>query len=97
MLDVETLNYKERESYQKIIEQYKVKQLTIADMKEHITSALFSAIRELVEIDKTQDERNIHLKARCKNYLLLLDMLTVPEVAEKQLNQALSKLEKRVK
>jgi hypothetical protein len=97
MLDLEKLNYKERESYQNILDQYKIKQLSIVDFKDHVTSLLFAVIRELVEIEKNQDEKNTYLKARAKNYLVMLDILTAPEMAEKQMREAMGKMEKRVK
>jgi len=97
MLDTEKLNYAERESYQRQIEKMKVKQMTVADFKEEVTSLLYGVIRELVEIDKTQDEKNIYLKARAKNYLVMLDILTAPEKMEKAMAEAMKALEKRVK
>ena len=97
MLDLDKLNYKERESYQSVIERQKVKQMTVADFKEDVTSLLFAVIRELVEVDKTQDEKNIFLKARAKNYLVMLDILTTPEKVEKMMAEAMKALEKKVK
>jgi hypothetical protein len=96
MVDFEKLNYKERESYQKIIDAYKTKSLTVADFKLQITELLFAVMRELVDIDKTADERNTYLKARAKNYLLLMDILTAPEIAEKQMKEAEARIEKKV-
>ena len=96
MLDLEKLNYKERESYQKTLEQFKTKQLTISDLKDNVTALLFAVIRELVEVEKNQDEKNTFLKARAKNYLVLIDILTAPEIAEKQMAEALKKIDKRV-
>jgi hypothetical protein len=88
MVDFEKLNYKERESYQKIIDAYKTKSLSVAEFKVQITELLFAVMRELVDIDKTADERNTYLKARAKNYLFLIDILTAPEIAEKQMKEA---------
>ena len=96
MVDFEKLNYKERESYQKIIDAYKTKALTVADFKVQITDLLFAVMRELVDIDKTADERNIYLKARAKNYLFLMDILTAPEIAEKQMKEVEARIEKKV-
>ena len=96
MLDIEKLNYQERASYQNILAQYKINQITVTDLKLRVADLLFAATRELVEIESSQDEKNIYLKARIKNYLVLLDILTAPEEAERQMSEALKKLEKRV-
>ena len=95
MLDIEKLNYQERISYQNIIEQYKVKQLSVEDIREHITKLLFAGVRELAEVG-LDDKKDLYLKARVKNYLVLLDILTVPEQIEKQLSEVVKKLEKRI-
>jgi|SRR3990167_4060547 len=96
MLDIEKLNYQERASYQNILAQYKINQITVTDLKLRVADLLFAATRELVEIESSQNEKNIYLKARIKNYLVLLDILTAPEEAERQMSEALKKLEKRV-
>lgn len=96
MVDFEKLNYKERESYQKIIDAYKTKSLSVEGFKVQITDLLFGVMRELVDIDKTADERNTYLKARAKNYLFLIDILTAPELAEKQMKEAEARIEKKV-
>jgi hypothetical protein len=96
LLDLEKLNYQERISYQNLVEQYKIKQLSVEDIKDSITKLLFAAIRELAEVG-LDDKRDLFLKARVKNYLVLLDILTVPEQVEKQLSEAVKKLEKRIK
>jgi hypothetical protein len=96
MVDFEKLNYKERESYQKIIDAYKTKSLTVAEFKVQITELLFAVMRELVDIDKTVDERNTYLKARAKNYLFLIDILTAPEIAEAQMKAAEERIAKKV-
>jgi hypothetical protein len=57
---------------------------------------MYSSVRELVEIENNQDEKNTYLKARVKNYLVLIDILNTPEVVEKHLTEAMKNIEKRV-
>ena len=97
MLDLDKLNYKERESYQSMVERHKTKQMTVTDFKDEVSNLLFGVIGELVEVDKTQDERNVYLKARAKNYLVMLDILATPEKIEKMMAEAIKTAEKRVK
>jgi hypothetical protein len=97
MLDLEKLNYAERESYQRQIEKMKVKQMSVSDFKEEVTNLLFAVIRDLVEVPNKEAERNTLLKARAKNYLVMFDILTTPEKIEKAMAEAMKNLEKRVK
>jgi hypothetical protein len=97
MLDLENLNYKERESYQKWVEKSKLGQLSVGDLKEEMLKLIFSATRELVEIENNQDEKNTHLKARVKNYLLMYDILVTPDVIAKRISEVEKKLEDRMK
>lgn len=96
MLDLDKLNYEERADYKKLLDQYKIRNLTIADMKESINNMLFSVVRELVELESNKDEQNTFLKARAKNYLSLLTILTAPEQAEKNYKEAMEALEKKI-
>lgn len=92
----EQLSVDERESYQQAIDLQKAKTLSMGDLKEKTTDLLFAVIRELVELQSNQDERNTYLKARAKNYLLWLDILTAPEKADKQIKQFEESIKKRV-
>lgn len=91
----EDLNPQERETYsQKVFE---VQSLSLGDLKDHIVNMKNSIALQLTssmgdgEIDIRKE---LILKARLQNYLLLEAFLTAPEKAEKAIRDSLKNIRK---
>ena len=68
------------------------KRLTIEDIKVYIKQMADGVAQELCKSELPKKE-DIFLKARLKNYLLLLDYLTSPEKAKRSLENYLKNIE----
>ena len=90
-LKYEDLNPVEKETYNAKV--FDLKTLNVGDVLSHIQDMKNSIALQLTEIELS-DEKDLMLKARLKNYLLLEAFLTAPERAEKAIRDSLKNLKK---
>ena len=98
ILAFDTLTTAEREDIFKLAKAFEVKQITVDDIKTHLTS-----MRKFVENELTNAKmekfslwsflfswkQDYYLKARLRNYMLLEDLLNSPENIRKHAEQQL--------
>jgi hypothetical protein len=87
----EDLNTLEKETLTKWLENLSTKQLTVDSIKEHVTELIIAVEKELSAYDLPK-EKDLFLKARLKNYLLLQDFLTSPDKAQKHIEESLKNI-----
>lgn len=87
-LKYDDLKEEEREYLTRMVASIAKKELTIRDIENTIKGMIESVARELSE-ESVPKRKDIFLKARLKNYLLLYDVLTAPEKAKKALEKQL--------
>ena len=87
----EDLNSAERETFTQMATAYASKELTVADIKEYIQKAKISVENDLAAYDLPKD-KDLLLKARLRNYIMLLDFLDGPEKAKRWIEQAINNL-----
>lgn len=85
----EDLNSAERETLQNWINTLNQKAITLGSVKDYISAMRDSVENELAKTGH-ENRQDIYLKARLRNYLLLLGFLTGPEKAKQALDRALS-------
>jgi uncharacterized coiled-coil protein SlyX len=101
-IKIESLNALERETLQKWDKQLSQNQLTVTGVADHVKSLIEAVEKELTELRESASfwtflfsfKRDIFLKARLKNYLMLHDFLTAPDKARKHIEQALENVKK---
>lgn len=93
-LDYEDLNASERETLNKWLEQLSSRKLSIEDVKEYLKQMIFAVQNELTDV-KHGRNKDMFLKARLKNYMLLDAFLDGPEKAKKRLEAHLSQITKK--
>lgn len=94
----EDLNPSERETFNAMVEAVQKTQLSPEKMRDFITSLKNSVESELASepeyvqlfIFKRRNDRNIYLKARLRNYMLIESFLQTPEKAKQALDKALA-------
>lgn len=99
---IEDLNALEKETYFQMLEEVQKSQLTIEKIKGYISNMRDGVAKELIDepeftrilFFKFDNRKQILLKARLKNYILLESFLTSPERAKEQLENAVSGLVK---
>jgi len=96
MLDITKLNYEERETYNALLAQARVKQVSAEDFKNYLQSMIFSTVEELAETPFWKLEKNTLLKARIKNYLLQYKILVHPEKVSEQMDKVVKDFEKKL-
>ena len=97
-IKIESLNAPEKETYFKMLEAVQKAQLTPEKLRDYIITMREAVTRELVNepefnyifIFKVPNRRQIMLKARLHNYLLLESFLISPEKAEQQLDEMIN-------
>lgn len=97
-IDIDTLNSVERETYFKMLEEVQKAQMTPDKLKSHITTMRESVTQELIKepefnyifIFKVPNRKQILLKARLQNYILLESFLLSPEKAKQALEDMIS-------
>lgn len=96
-LRYEDLNMVERETYQQAV--FSSQNLSLDDVKTNVIEMKNSIAMQLCDVpdDKDHTDTNCKLKARLKNYLILEAFLTVPEKAEKALQNSLKSMVKNTK
>jgi len=87
-LKYDDLREEEREYLVRMVERVSKKQVTVKDIEESIKGMIESVARELSS-ESLSRRKDVFLKARLKNYLLLYDILTAPEKAKKALEKQL--------
>jgi len=93
-LKYENLNQTERDTLYGWLEQLSSKNLTLEDVRGYIQQMMFAVQQELTEV-KHGRKKDMLLKARLKNYMLLEAFLDSPEKAKKRLEAHLSSLGQR--
>lgn len=97
-ISIESLNSLEKETYYKMLEDVNKSQLTPDKLKVYITDMREAVTRELINesefkyifIFKVPNRKQILLKARLLNYILLESFLIAPERAKETLEGMLS-------
>jgi hypothetical protein len=92
-LKYEDLNASEKETLQTWLEELASKEITLDDVKKYIREMITGVEMELSECDINQ-KKDIFLKGRLKNYLLLLAFLESPEKAKQALEKQLKNIKK---
>ncbi len=87
----EDLNALEKETLTKWVENLSTKQLTVQIIKDHVAELIIAIEKELSAYDLPK-EKDLFLKARLKNYLLLQDFLTSPDKAQKHIEESLKNI-----
>lgn len=104
-LTFDQLQGEERTMYFRWMEQLSVKELTIDDVKTYVSGLRKIIEKELATSDLTaygifgflftwRKNKDLFLKARLKNIMLLEDMLVGPEQAKKSLEEYIKSLPK---
>lgn len=99
-LSYDELKPAERETLNQWMRQLSTKQLQVSDIQAYIKDMIAAVERSLVELEEPKTfwavlfhkKRDLHLKARLKNYLLLADFLTGPDKARKWVEQQVENL-----
>lgn len=99
-IKIEDLNALEKESYYQMLEEVQKSQLTIEKLKVYIEGMRDAVSKDLISepefirifIFKFENRKQIYLKARLQNYILLLSFLLSPERAKEQLENAVTGL-----
>jgi hypothetical protein len=87
----EDLTTAEKDTLQEWTKALASKELTLADVKDHIRALIEAVERELANYNLNKDQ-DLFLKARLKNYLMISDFLTGPDKAKKYIEQSISNL-----
>lgn len=95
-LDYEDLSIAEKETLDSWGSALSKNILTVDSVKQYIQRMKSSVENELAKTDLNR-KQDMFLKARLRNYLLLESYLETPERARKQLEQALSNINRKVK
>lgn len=88
-LKYEDLNKAERDTLMQWMDQLASNKLTLEDVKGYIRKMIFAVQQELTEVGH-EEKKDILLKARLKNYMLLEAFLQGPEKAKERLESHLS-------
>ena len=99
-INIDTLNSVEKETYFKMLDEVQKAQLTPERLKDHISSMREAVERELIDeaefnyifIFKVANRRQIMLKARLKNYILLESFLLSPAKAKEALESMVANI-----
>jgi hypothetical protein len=89
-LKYEDLNIEERETYNQ--QSFSIRDLSKEDIKQHIVDMKNSISLQLTDIRGFHIFKDLILKARLKNYILLEAFLTSPEKAETALRNSLKNI-----
>lgn len=84
-LNYEDLNQSEKDTYNKA--NFSIKKLTVGDIKAYVGEMKDSLALQLANSSSEEDLKNIFLKARLKNYILMEAFLLRPEKAEEALKK----------
>ena len=87
----EDLTTAEKDTLQEWTKALASKELTLADVKDHIRALIEAVERELATYNLKRDQ-DLFLKARLKNYLMISDFLTGPDKARKYIEASLENI-----
>ncbi len=98
--DYEELTLDERQALHSLVENAQSKQLTLEKVKEAIKKMRESVAVELIDepefnyifIFKVPNRKQIYIKARLKNYMLLESLFVDGEIAKKMINEAVARI-----
>lgn len=90
-LKFEDLNPSEKDTLERWLQELSSREITLEDVKGHIREMINSVEMELSECNLEQ-KKDIFLKGRLRNYLLLLAFLESPEKAKQALEKQLKNL-----
>lgn len=104
-LKYEDLNKAEKETLQRWGGELKQKTVTLSTVKDNINAMRSGVERELIDepefnyifIFKVPNRKQILLKARLKNYMMLEALLDSPKKAQEALDQAISTIVSNIK
>jgi hypothetical protein len=93
----EDLNTAEKETLSQWQKSLASKEITVEGIKDHVRTLIEAVERELADVQESTSawkwisnrKKDIFLKARLKNYLMLHDFLSAPEKARKYIEQSL--------
>ena len=88
-LKYEDLTSQEKETFHSWVDAMRETGVSVTKVKDHIESMKYSVEMELGDT-KHNSKRDLYLKARLKNYMLLEALLSTPEKAQKALDRALA-------
>ena len=99
-IDIDTLNAAEKETYFKMLEAVQKAQLTPEKLKEYVTTMREAITLQLIGepefnyifIFKVPNRKQILLKARLQNYILLESFLLSPERAKQALEDMIGNI-----
>ena len=92
-LKYEDLNELEKETLMNWLEALSNQELSVEKIKNYVRDMLSAVEKELADCNLPK-EKDLFLKARMRNYLLLLDFLTSPEKVKRSLEEALKNIKK---
>lgn len=95
-LKYEELNTTEKETLNVWMEALEKGAVTIPKVKEYVSTMKDAVEREL-SVAKLNKKKDLFLKARLRNYLLLDAFLSTPEKAKQQLEAALAGVARKIK
>lgn len=87
-ISYEKLNEEEKRTLLNWLESLSQSKVSLEDVKNYIREMTDNVAKELSDCELPK-KKDIFLKARLRNYLLLLDFLTAPEKAQKSLERYL--------
>ena len=88
-LKYDELTSEEKETLHSWVDALGQSSLSVAKVKDHITTMRHAVSLELVKT-KGDSKKDMHLKARLNNYVLLEALLSTPEKAQEALDRALA-------
>lgn len=87
----EDLNAAERETLEQWYKTLASKELTVSDIKDHVANLIHAVELELADYNLPK-EKDLLLKARIRNYLMLHDFLSAPDKARRHIEQSLQNI-----
>lgn len=92
-LKYEDLNSAEQDTLRSWLEELASREITLGDVKNYIREMIIGVETELSECDLNR-KKDIFLKSRLRNYLLLLAFLESPEKAKQALEKQIKNIKK---
>lgn len=101
-LQYEDLNSAEKDTLKQWLEVLSKRQLTIEELKLYLRQLIEAVEKQLTDLSETTSffsflsnrKKDIYLKARLRNYLIISDFLNSPERAQKYIEQQLTNIKK---
>lgn len=101
-LKFEDLTHEERQTLRQWAEALSTKTLTLEDVKSFVSAQILALQRQLADLSEPETlwqwlfrrRRDMFVKARLRNYLMIQDFLSGPERAKAAIEQQLQTLKK---